>query len=154
MSLNTRPGQKRKVLLVAKSSIIVIYRTMQIDDEDISAFDADKMKSDKRVVMREFAHKLRSNIGKIPFSDDVTASFYCAMDGKSPAFVKAVLFGALAYFIMPADVIPDFIAGLGFTDDASVLIAAMATVKRHINEEHRQKARIFLDKEDSKENIS
>nr|WP_277346448.1 YkvA family protein [Sneathiella chungangensis] len=97
--------------------------------------------------MREFAQKLRRNIGKIPFSEDVTASFYCALDSKSPAFVKAVLFGALAYFIMPADVIPDFLAGVGFTDDASVLMAAMATVKKYINNEHREKARGFLEKE-------
>lgn len=124
---------------------------MQFDDEDLSAFDAEKTRNDKRLVMRDFAQKLRSNLGKIPFSDDVTASFYCAMDGKSPAFVKAVLFGALAYFIMPADVIPDFIAGLGFTDDASVLLAAMTTVKKHITDEHRQKASAFLDKEENKE---
>ncbi|MBL4741011.1 MAG: DUF1232 domain-containing protein [Sneathiella sp.] len=122
---------------------------MQTDEEDISAFDADKMRTDKMLVMREFGLKLRSNLGKIPFADDVTASFYCAMDGKSPAFVKAILFGALAYFIMPADVIPDFIAGLGYTDDASVLIVAMKTVQKYITEEHRKKASVFLDKEQS-----
>ncbi|MEX0583496.1 MAG: YkvA family protein [Sneathiella sp.] len=117
------------------------------NDEDISAFDEDKLQNDKRLVMREFAQKLRRNIGRIPFSEDVTASFYCAIDGKSPAFVKAVLFGALAYFIMPADVIPDFLVGVGFTDDASVLMAAMATVQKYINDEHREKARSFLEKE-------
>ncbi|USG60807.1 YkvA family protein [Sneathiella marina] len=116
-------------------------------DDDISAFDAEKLQKDKLLVMREFGQKLRRNVGKIPFADDVTASFYCAVDGKSPAFVKAILFGALAYFIMPADVIPDFIAGLGFTDDASVLIAAMTTVSRHITDEHRKKADAFLEKE-------
>ncbi len=120
---------------------------MEHDEEDTTAFDAEKMQNDKRLVMREFGQKLRSNLGKIPFSEDVTASFYCAMDGKSPAFVKAVLFGALAYFIMPADVIPDFIVGLGFTDDASVLLAATATVKKYITEPHREKAREFLEKE-------
>jgi len=120
---------------------------MQTDDDDISAFDAEKMQNDKKLVMREFAQKLRSNLGKIPFAEDVTAAFYCAMDGDSPAFVKAILFGALAYFIMPADVIPDFIAGLGFTDDASVLMAAIATVKKYITEKHVQKARLFLEKE-------
>ena len=81
------------------------------DDDDISAFDEEKLQSDKRLVMREFAQKLRRNIGKIPFSEDVTASFYCALDSKSPAFVKAVLFGALAYFIVPADVILIFWLG-------------------------------------------
>ncbi|WP_373087147.1 YkvA family protein [Sneathiella sp.] len=116
-------------------------------EDDTSAFDEEKLKSDKRLVMREFGHKLRKNIGKIPFSEDVTASFYCAVDSKSPAFVKAVLFGALAYFIMPIDVIPDFLAGVGFTDDASVLMAAMATVKKYVNDDHRVKARTFLKKE-------
>ncbi|GLQ07957.1 hypothetical protein GCM10007924_31790 [Sneathiella chinensis] len=113
----------------------------------MAAFDAEKMQQDKKLVMRDFAQKLRGNLGKIPFAEDVTASFYCAMDSKSPAFVKAVLFGALAYFILPTDVIPDFIAGLGFTDDASVLAAAMATVQKNIRDEHRDKARSFLNKE-------
>jgi len=124
-----------------------IIRMPKLDDDDISAFDEAKLESDKRLVMREFGQKLRRNFGKIPFADDVTASFYCAVDGKSPAFVKAVLFGALAYFIMPADVIPDFLAGIGFTDDASVLMAAMATVKKYVKEDHREKARVFLEKE-------
>jgi uncharacterized membrane protein YkvA (DUF1232 family) len=116
-------------------------------ENDTSAFDSEKLQNDKRLVMREFGHKLRKNIGKIPFSEDVTASFYCSIDSKSPAFVKAVLFGALAYFIMPADVIPDFLAGIGFTDDASVLMAAMATVQKYITDGHREKARAFLKKE-------
>jgi uncharacterized membrane protein YkvA (DUF1232 family) len=120
---------------------------MTIDEDDISAFDAEKMQQDKRLVMREFGQKLRANLGKIPFADDVTAAFYCAMDGKSPAFVKAVLFGALAYFILPTDVIPDFIVGLGFTDDASVLLAALKTVSVHVKDAHKEKARIFLEKE-------
>ena len=130
-----------------RPALIHICVMTKENDEDISAFDEAKLQSDKRIVMREFAQKLRKNIGRIPFSEDVTASFYCAVDGKSPAFVKAVLFGALAYFIMPADVIPDFLAGVGFTDDASVLMAAMGTVQKYINNEHREKARAFLEKE-------
>jgi len=121
---------------------------MNIEDEDVSQFDADKMQADKRLVMREFGQKLKSSMGKIPFADDVTAAFYCAMDGKTPASVKAILFGALAYFIMPADVVPDFIVGLGFTDDASVIAAAIAAVRAHINDTHREKARAFLNKKD------
>lgn len=120
---------------------------MQENEDDISAFDAEKLQQDKKIVMREFGQKLRSNLGKIPFSEDVTAAFYCAMDGQSPAFVKAILFGALAYFIMPADVIPDFIAGLGYTDDASVLMAAISIVQKHVKDDHKTKAKRFLEKE-------
>ncbi len=133
--------------MVANSEKATHIENMQENEEDISAFDAEKLQQDKKMVMREFGQKLRSNLGKIPFSEDVTAAFYCAMDGQSPAFVKAVLFGALAYFIMPADVIPDFIAGLGYTDDASVLMAAISTVQKHVKDDHKTKAKQFLEKE-------
>jgi uncharacterized membrane protein YkvA (DUF1232 family) len=56
-----------------------------------------------------------------------------------------VLFGALAYFVLPTDVVPDFLAGLGFTDDASVIAAAIAAVGRHLEPRHREQARERLD---------
>ena len=46
--------------------------------------------------------------------------------------------------MLPADVIPDFIALAGFTDDAAVLYAAIKAVTPHIKEEHRVKARGVL----------
>ncbi len=55
--------------------------------------------------------------------------------------------GALAYFILPSDVIPDFIPGMGYTDDASVLAAALAAVRTHLRPEHFSAARVFLGKE-------
>ena len=38
-----------------------------------------------------------------------------------PKRVKIIVIGALAYFIAPIDVIPDFIAGIGYTDDLGAL---------------------------------
>jgi len=58
--------------------------------------------------------------------------------------VRGVLLGALAYFVVPTDFIPDFIAGLGFTDDAAVLLLAIQTVSGHIKESHRDRAREAL----------
>ena len=57
----------------------------------------------------------------IPFAEDLVAAYYCAFDPATPIRVRAILIGALAYFVLPLDVIPDFIAGLGFTDDVTVL---------------------------------
>lgn len=45
---------------------------------------------------------------------------YYALDSM-PIEKKAVVIGALNYFILPTDLIPDFIAIFGFSDDASVL---------------------------------
>jgi uncharacterized membrane protein YkvA (DUF1232 family) len=55
-----------------------------------------------------------------------------------------VLLGAVAYFILPIDLVPDMLAGLGFTDDASVIAAAIAAVGRHLQPKHRNLAREAL----------
>ncbi|SLN12268.1 YkvA family protein [Oceanibacterium hippocampi] len=107
-------------------------------------FDPGKLAADKKLVERDFWTKLRTNLGRIPFAQDVLAGFYCATDRATPAYVRALLFGALAYFIVPTDVIPDFIAGLGFTDDASVIAAALSAIGRYVKQEHRERARHWL----------
>jgi uncharacterized membrane protein YkvA (DUF1232 family) len=56
-----------------------------------------------------------------------------------------VLVGALAYFVMPADLMPDILPLIGFSDDAAVIAAALAAVTRSIKPEHRERARVALD---------
>jgi uncharacterized membrane protein YkvA (DUF1232 family) len=103
----------------------------------------------ERIVHRRFWDKVRRTLGKIPFTEQAVAAFYCATDGKTPAHVKAVLFAALAYFVLPVDMIPDFAAGLGFTDDAAVLFAAMSSLAPYVTETHFERARSFLAKDAS-----
>ena len=116
-------------------------------DDDLERFDADKLRADEALVQERFWDKLRKTLGRIPFVEDALAAYYCATDGKTPLYVRAVLMGALAYFIVPSDVIPDFIVGLGYTDDASVLAAAIAAVRANLKSEHFTAARAFLGKE-------
>lgn len=91
-----------------------------------------------------FWRKLKSVAGKVPFASEALAMFYCATDSRTPLRVKAILVGALAYFVMPADLIPDFVAGLGFTDDAATLFAAWSTVQPHVTDAHRERAKNAL----------
>ncbi|HEY1382874.1 MAG TPA: YkvA family protein [Dongiaceae bacterium] len=114
--------------------------------QDLTPAEADKLKRDRSRVEREFWQKLKAAARKIPFIDDLTSVYYCAIDPATPLKVKAVLFGALAYFIMPFDIVPDFIAVFGFGDDAAVLYAAIRTVLPHIKPQHRDRAREALDK--------
>jgi uncharacterized membrane protein YkvA (DUF1232 family) len=58
--------------------------------------------------------------------------------------VKGVLLAALAYFVIPTDMVPDVIAGLGFTDDATVLATALGVVGTHIKPRHKRAARRLL----------
>jgi len=81
---------------------------------------------------------------QIPFTEDVVAAYYCALDPNTPGKAKAVLLGALAYFIMPMDAVPDFLALVGFSDDIAVLTLAIATVRSNLTEAHRIAARKSL----------
>ncbi len=116
-------------------------------NDDRKRYDSDKLVADEKLVRERFWDKLRKTLGRIPFIEDAVAAYYCAMDHKTPLYVRAVLMGALAYFIVPSDVIPDFIAGLGFTDDAAVMAAAIGAVRSALTPAHFEKARAFLKKE-------
>lgn len=95
-------------------------------------------------VERGFWPKLRKVARRIPFSEDLVSAFYCAMDTETPLRVRVTLLGALAYFILPLDGVPDVIAGLGFTDDAAVLAIAVRMVAAHMTPKHREQARQAL----------
>lgn len=87
--------------------------------------------------------------GKIPFADDVLAMWFCAVDDKTPSKIKAAIIGALAYFVLPLDLIPDMVLGLGFSDDIAVLTAVLALVTSHITPEHRERAKKALNGDDT-----
>lgn len=102
--------------------------------------DVEKLARDEAVVECGLKDKIRITLGKVPFVEDAVAAYFCAVDSKTPLYVKAVLMGAVAYFVTPADVIPDLIAGLGYTDDAAVLMAAVKAVGSNLRPEHRERA--------------
>ena len=58
---------------------------------------------------------------------------------------KAIIIGALGYFILPFDVIPDYIPFIGYTDDMTILYYAYKRVKTNINDHIREKAKNKLD---------
>jgi uncharacterized membrane protein YkvA (DUF1232 family) len=97
-----------------------------------------------RTVERGFWKKLLAVAGRIPFADDAAAAYFCATDPATPTRVRGILMAALAYFVLPFDIIPDFIAGLGFTDDAAVLAMAIGLMSRHIKSRHVASARAAL----------
>jgi uncharacterized membrane protein YkvA (DUF1232 family) len=104
------------------------------------------LENDERIVRRGFWDKVRRTLGRVPFLDDALAAYYCVLDRETPARVRAILLGALAYFILPGDVMPDLLPGLGFTDDAAVLLAAFSAVNPHIKQRHRDAAARALNR--------
>jgi uncharacterized membrane protein YkvA (DUF1232 family) len=66
--------------------------------------------------------------------------YYALEESSTPSWAKGVIIGALGYFILPADAIPDMLPGIGYTDDLGVLAAALAAVEMHITPEIKAKA--------------
>ena len=102
------------------------------------------MRVNEQKVNRGLFPKLRRVAAKIPFASDVLSVWYCARDDATPTAAKGMMFAALAYFVLPTDAVPDFIAGLGYTDDAAVFTAVLAIVGRHLKPQHREAAKATI----------
>lgn len=64
---------------------------------------------------------------------------------------KTMILAVLGYFILPVDLIPDLLPGLGFTDDAAAIAWALYKLKENITPEVEKQAKqkcdkLFLDK--------
>jgi len=105
-----------------------------------------RMTSDEAGLRRRFWRKLLREAANIPFLEDVLTAYYCAFDRLTPIYVKAALIGAIVYFVVPDDLIPDYIPVIGYADDAAVLAGAMKIFSSHIKPEHRQAAQLMLER--------
>lgn len=70
--------------------------------------------------------------------------YYAAQQPETPKWAKATVYGALAYFVLPIDSIPDITPVVGYSDDLLILTAAVTTIAAHINDEVRRLARTRL----------
>jgi uncharacterized membrane protein YkvA (DUF1232 family) len=105
---------------------------------------ADRLAKDRESVRTRVWFKLKRVAARLPFAEDLLAAYYCAFDKETPRHVQVTLLGAIAYFVLPFDFIPDMLPVLGFTDDAAVLATAIRLVATHITSDHRNVARATL----------
>ena len=122
-------------------------RTAAWTEADFAAPDAERAARDEETVRRAFWKKLKRFAARLPFAEDLLAAYYCAFDRDTPLQVKAALLGALAYFVLPFDAVPDMLPFLGFADDAAIVATALRIVGNHLTPAHRAAARRALDAE-------
>src|ERR1043166_2050126 len=108
---------------------------------DVSFDDAAR---NEDTVRRGFWVKVKRFGAGLPFVADLLAAYSCAFDRDTPFQVKAALVGALAYFVLPFDAVPDLLPMIGFTDDAAGLATAVRLVAGHITPLPRAAARAAL----------
>lgn len=67
--------------------------------------------------------------------------FYTAQKPTTPLKAKTTIFGALGYFILPIDLIPDLTPAVGYADDLTAVITALLIVAAYIDSETKQQAK-------------
>ena len=111
--------------------------------EDIAALTR-RMTHDEAGLRRKLWRKLLREAASLPLAEEVLTAHYCAFDHKTPVYVKAILVGAIVYFIVPDHLIPKYVSLVGLADDAAVIALAIKAVSTHIKPEHREAARRTL----------
>jgi len=89
-----------------------------------------------------FFGTLRANARRLggPAVHQLLKLWFAGTGPTTPARVKGVFYGALAYFVMPLDVVPDFIPLVGWGDDMAVVAAALAYASTHVDDAVRGRA--------------
>jgi uncharacterized membrane protein YkvA (DUF1232 family) len=108
-------------------------------DEVVSGFEDRYSEKGFWAKLRDFA--LAAGAAVV---EKALALYYCALDPETPAWARTIAIGALGYFILPLDAIPDTIPVVGYSDDLGVLIAAMGAITAHIKPEHYERAKETL----------
>ena len=97
-------------------------------------------------VQKGFWPKIRRTAARIPFAGQALSVWFAARDPETPMAAKGLMLGGLAYFVLPIDAIPDIFAGIGFTDDAAVIAALIATLGANIRSRHKKQADAALER--------
>ena len=127
-----------------------VSRNVTFEPEEVIARDhalvPSVMRLNEQRVEKGFWPKIRRVAAQVPFAKEALSVWYCAKDEETPLAAKGMMFAALAYFVLPVDAVPDFIAGLGYTDDAAVFTALLALLGRNLKPRHKAAAKRDIER--------
>ena len=70
--------------------------------------------------------------------------YYILQKDDVPVADKGIIIGALGYFILPIDLIPDSILGLGYTDDVAAMFIAIQKCLQYVDEDIKNQVYLKL----------
>ncbi|MEI4791438.1 DUF1232 domain-containing protein [Bacillus sp. FJAT-53060] len=111
-----------------------IKRTLKDHDVYDGTFSEEKLKQklneyetysqsveEKETISAKFEKKMETISGVGPFLDQLKNMYNSFMSGRGTSRELRLMGGALLYFIMPVDLIPDYIFPIGYIDDAAAV---------------------------------
>ena len=108
----------------------------KITKEQLDLYKDDYNESDFWDKIKKFGKSAGENVvGK------ALMLYYAALSDKTPVAIKALIYGALGYFIFPVDLVPDVIPFAGFADDLVALGTAIASASAYITPKVKKQAK-------------
>jgi len=104
--------------------------------------DFDHENYSKKYNEDDFWSKMTKVIGVVgqEVLERVLRLYYTATSPNTPRRAKMMAYGALAYFVLPFDVVPDFIFGVGYGDDITILTTTIMALSKHVTPEIKAQA--------------
>ncbi|AVR00303.1 hypothetical protein OBCHQ24_15235 [Oceanobacillus iheyensis] len=145
------PFKKKKELDELSSSNIEETNEIEIEEELVDDLKDEAQKLDAEDITQHEEHFSEEKFWKKvqKFSKKAGTSvvyavlllYYTLQKPDVPMKVKATIVGALGYFILPLDIIPDFAIGAGYADDLSVVLFALIQVAIYVDDATKRKAK-------------
>ena len=110
--------------------------TTKVSTEDIKNYE--KHYSDQSFIQKVSNSAKKAGI-KVIYS--ALLLYYGLKSPRTTLLDKALIIGALGYFISPLDLIPDCIPVIGYADDVGVLALALSKIGSRIGEEEKNLAK-------------
>jgi len=103
---------------------------------------------EKHYSPKKFMHKVQEYGMKLGFKGLHSATtLYCALKSpEMPKKDKLFILGVLGYFILPVDLVADFLPMVGLTDDAIVIAKAISVIYHSISDDMKEEAHQMLKK--------
>ena len=105
--------------------------------------DVDMSEHEKDYSEQGFWDKVQGYAAKagVPLIYKALQLYYVAQSPECPKKVKAAIYSALGYFILPLDVIPDVTPVVGFSDDLAAVAMALTLAQVYITPEIEAQAK-------------
>jgi len=131
--------------------VIEVVDEIKLSDEEIEDLKSKAKAMDEEKIQNFSKHYSEDGLWKKikKYSKKVGSSavyailllYFVLQKEEVPIKNKAIIYGALGYFILPIDLIPDVALGVGYTDDIGVLLAALWQVSIYIDTDVKNQAK-------------
>ena len=103
---------------------------------------------EKHYTPNKFLNKLRETGLNLGFKAlHGVATLYCALKSPNlPKEHKLMIVGVLGYFILPIDLIADFLPAVGLADDTVIIVKAISVIYASITDEMKEEGHELLKK--------